>query len=99
MYGKIPYKTFTGRANPPSPKLSFGHHIVFLQGAVMRGRLDPSRHRGRYLGSALSKIAQSVPRTHRVWDPVAGRVVIVAQVKPFGNPTRVSPLPLLGLEW
>ena len=68
---------------------------MFFQSKVKRGsKLDPLSQRGRYLGSAHSKIAHFVPEAHRVWDPALDSVVIVAQAKQFCKPTRVSILPL-----
>ena len=96
----VTLRNFTQQAKPPLPQFSFGQQNVFLQSKGKRGsRLNPPVQRGRYLGIALSQISHSVSGVHRVWDLVANHVVIAAYVKPFDNPTRVSPQPLLGLEW
>ena len=50
---------------------------------MQREKLDPPGQRGRYLGSAMSQIAHSVPGAHRVWCLATDDVVIVPHVRPY----------------
>ena len=91
LHEKCPYDLFTERSKPSLPDFSFGQEVVFWQPRVKREKLDPPGQRDRYLGSAMSQIAHSVPGAHRIWCLAKDDVVTVLHVKPYG--VRVLLLP------
>ena len=62
--GKCPYEVFTRQAKPLLPEFLFGQDVIYWQPRVKREKQDPPGQRGRYLSSAMSQIALSMPGAH-----------------------------------
>ena len=79
--GRSPWSAFTGRADPPIPRFTFGEKISFWTEPEHASKLKPRGHLGLFLGPGISAAHTSFPGCHRVWHLEKQRLTIVSDVR------------------